>query len=94
LEDVEPPALFYHEPMGMAGIEFYAADELPELTGALLFCQYHGNALHAVTFDLDGDMVEDSIIASGCSSDVLTGPDGFVYFLDIVTGTVHRISRP
>ena len=93
LDEIAQPALFYHEPMGMAGIEFYAADELPELTGALLFCQFHGNALHAVRFDADGNMDEDAIIASGCSSDVLTGPDGFVYFLDVLSGTVYRITR-
>ena len=93
LEEIAQPALFYHEPVGMAGIEFYAADELPALTGALLFCQFHGSALHAVRFDSDGSMSEDTIIASGCSSDVLTGPDGFVYFLDVISGTVHRITR-
>ncbi len=92
LEEVAQPALFFHETVGMAGIEFYAADALPELTGALLFCQFHGGALHAVRFDADGNMDEDAIIASGCGSDVLTGPDGFVYFLDILGGTVRRIA--
>lgn len=93
LAEIRPPMIFYHDSVGPAGIEWYTADRLPALNGALLFCQFHGSALHAVRFDVDGNVAEDGIIASGCSSDVLTGPDGFVYFLDYVSGTVHRISR-
>ena len=93
LEEIAQPALFYHQAVGPAGIEFYAADQLPELTGTLLFCQFHGSALHVVRFDADGNMADDSIIALACTSDVLTGPDGFVYFLDVLSGTVHRITR-
>lgn len=93
LDEVAQPLLFYHQPIGPAGIELYLADELPVLTGALLFCQFHqGGALHAVTFNLDGSVANDSIVALGCTSDVLTGPDGFVYFLDYVGGTVYRIA--
>jgi glucose/arabinose dehydrogenase len=93
LEDVEPPLLFYHEAIGPAGIEFYRGDALPVLDGALLFCQYHrGGALHAVTFNLDGSVDVDNVIALGCTSDLLTGPDGFVYFLDYVGGVVYRIA--
>ncbi|MDZ4278524.1 MAG: PQQ-dependent sugar dehydrogenase, partial [Dehalococcoidia bacterium] len=80
--------------IGPSGIELYRGDALPVLDGSLLFCQFHqGGALHAVTFDLDGSVAEDSIIALGCTSDVLTGPDGLVYFLDYVSGVIYRISR-
>ncbi|OGO51988.1 MAG: hypothetical protein A2148_04075 [Chloroflexi bacterium RBG_16_68_14] len=93
LEEVEPPLLFYHDTLGPAGIDLYLADTLPVLTGSLLFCQFHrGGALHAVTFNLDGSVALDSIIALGCSSDVLTGPDGFIYFVDYVGGVVYRIA--
>ena len=91
--EVTWPLLFYHQPIGPAGMELYLDDELPVLTGALLFCQFHqGGALHAVTFNLDGSVANDSIVALGCTSDVTTGPDGFVYFLDYVGGTVYRIA--
>lgn len=91
---VAPPLLFYHEAIGPAGTEFYSARALPVLTGSLLFCQFHrGGALHAVSFDLDGSVALDTVIALGCTSDVTTGPDGFVYFLDYVGGTVYRIAR-
>ncbi|MEX0787100.1 MAG: PQQ-dependent sugar dehydrogenase [Dehalococcoidia bacterium] len=93
LDEVAQPLLFYHQAIGPAGIELYLDDELPVLTGALLFCQFHqGGALHAVTFNLDGSVANDSIVALGCTSDVLTGPDGFIYFLDYVSGTVYRIA--
>ncbi len=92
-EQIEPPLLFYHEPIGPAGMELYGGDALPELTGTLLFCQFHrGGALHAVTFALDGSVARDSIIALGCTSDVLTGPDGLIYFVDYVGGVVYRIA--
>jgi glucose/arabinose dehydrogenase len=88
------PLLFYHEAIGPAGMELYLSDELSVLTGALLFCQFHqGGALHAVTFNLNGSVAGDDIVALGCTSDVTTGPDGFVYFLDYVGGTVYRIAR-
>ena len=93
LDEIEQPLLFYNEPIGPSGMELYLSETLPALTGALLFCQFHrGGALHAVTFDVLGEVAEDTIIATGCTSDVLTGPDGFIYFLDYVSGTVYRIA--
>ncbi len=93
LEQIEWPLLFYHGPIGPSGMEFYRADALPALTGTLLFCQFHnGGALHAVTFDLSGGVAEDNIIAPGCTSDVLTGPEGNLYFLDYREGALYRIA--
>ena len=93
LDEIEPPLLFYNDAIGPSGMEFYLSDSLPVLTGSLLFCQFHrGGALHAVTFDLDGSVALDTIIALGCTSDVLTGPDGFIYFLEYVSGVVYRIA--
>lgn len=93
LAQVEPPLIFYHDPIGPSGAEFYRDEALPALSGSLLFCQFHqGGALHAVTFHPDGTVAQDSIIAPGCTSDVLTGPNGFVYFVDYVGGVVYRIA--
>ena len=94
LEQIAPPLLFYHNAIGPSGMEFYRGAALPALDGALLFCQFHqGGALHAVRFDTNGTVVDDSVIAPGCTSDVLTGPDGFVYFVDYIGGLVYRIAR-
>ena len=94
LSRMEQPLLFYHNPLGPSGAEFYRGSALPALDGTLLFCQFHqGGALHAVRFDRDGTPVDDAVIATGCTSDVLTGPDGFVYFVDYLGGVVYRIAR-
>ncbi|MGB2695051.1 MAG: PQQ-dependent sugar dehydrogenase [Dehalococcoidia bacterium] len=92
-DQVEPPLLFYHAPTGPAGIEYYRGKALPAFEGTLLFCQFHrGGALHLIKAQPDGD-VRDTILATGCTSDVLTGPDGLIYFTDYVTGTIFRITR-
>lgn len=93
LDEVEQPALFYHQAIGPAGIEFYSSDALPALRGALLFCQYHGDAMRLARPEDGGGLRDEGIVARGCSSDILTGPDGLIYFLDIVEGIVHRIVR-
>ena len=94
LSRMAQPMLFYHNAIGPSGMEFYRGSALPALDGALLFCQFHqGGALHAVRFDIDGTPVDDAVIATGCTSDVLTGPDGFLYFVDYLGGVVYRIAR-
>lgn len=95
LAEIAQPLIFYHQPLGPAGVEFYSGDALPALTGSLLFCQFHdGGALHSVSFNADGSVAADTIIALGCTTDVQTGPDGNIYFLDYVGGTVYRIAGP
>ena len=92
LDQIEPPLLFYHDAIGPAGMEFYQSNALPALTGSLLFCQFHqGGALHAIRFAPDGSVASDTIIARACTSDVVTGPDGLIYFVDYVQGAVFRI---
>jgi glucose/arabinose dehydrogenase len=94
LDGMAQPLLFYNRAIGPSGMEFYRGAELPDFDGALFFCQFHeGGALHAVRFDVNGTVVSDNIIATGCTSDVLTGPDGFLYFVDYLSGVVYRISR-
>jgi len=94
IEQVQPPVRFYHQSIGPSGMELYEHDALPVFTGALLFCQFHqGGALHAISFNLDGSVAFDTIIAPGCTSDVTTGPDGFIYFLDYIGGVVYRIAN-
>lgn len=94
LAEVEPPLLFYNQTIGPSGAEFYRGSELPWLDGTLLFCHFHrGGALHRVTFADNGSVADDAVIATGCTSDVLTGPDGFVYTLDYLSGTAYRLAR-
>ncbi len=94
LDQVAAPMLFYNHAIGPSGMEFYRGAALPDFDGVLFFCQFHeGGALHAVRFDVNGTAVSDNIISTGCTSDVLSGPDGFLYFVDYLSGVVYRISR-
>jgi glucose/arabinose dehydrogenase len=94
LDQMAAPLLFYHETHGPSGADFYRGSALAELDGTLLFCQFHGGgALHAVSFDEAGNVREDAILAPGCTSDVQTGPDGFIYFVDYVGGVIYRIVK-
>ncbi len=94
LDQVAAPMLFYNHAIGPSGMEFYRGAALPDFDGVLFFCQFHeGGALHAVRFDVNGTVVLDNIISTGCTSDVLSGPDGFLYFVDYLSGVVYRIYR-
>ncbi len=75
------------------GLEFYDGDALPELKGALLMCTF-GGALHVITLAPPAydSVVEDKVVAQGCSIDVRTGPDGRVYLLDYRGGNVFVIT--
>lgn len=90
--EVQPPLTFYHQYAGLAGMEFYSSDVLGELTGSLLFCRFRGGTLNQLTFRPDGSAAQERSRARNCTSDVTTGPDGFVYYLDYVEGSLYRIS--
>jgi glucose/arabinose dehydrogenase len=92
--EVEPPLTFYHEALGISGMEFYSRNVLSEFTGRLYYCAYHqGGALHEVEFNGDGSVKAETIIALGCETDVATGADGFLYFLNYANGILYRIAR-
>lgn len=91
-EEIEPPLIFFHTFAGLAGMEFYTADALPEFKGDLFFCGFHDATLRRVEFRPDGSVEEQSIIARTCTTDVAMGPDGFLYFLDFIEGTLYRIA--
>ena len=91
------PLVVYDRPMGLAGITAYEDDALPEFTGDLFFCSFHGGgALHWLqTGELDplSEVNREQVIAPGCGSGVAAGADGFIYYLDFDAGRLLRISR-
>ena len=89
--EIEGPLTFYHTLGGIAGMEFYASDVLSELTGRLFYCRFLGATLHEIEFRPDGSASRETIRAGNCSSDITTGPDGLLYFLDYVAGALYRI---
>jgi glucose/arabinose dehydrogenase len=93
-DEIEPPLTFYNEIVGMAGMEFYSSNVLADFTGKLYYCQFHvGGAIHEITFAEDGSVAQERIIAPGCETDLTTGADGFLYFLNYSNGVLYRIAR-
>ncbi len=92
-EEIEDPLTFYHNSYGLGGMEFYSDEVLGELKGRLFFCQFNsGGAVHELEFRPDGSAGREAIRAPGCTTDIITGPDGFLYFLNYVEGTLYRIA--
>jgi glucose/arabinose dehydrogenase len=89
---VETPLLTYLESMGLAGAILYRGGPLSAFDGKLLFCQFHrGGALHAFNPHPARLEADDVVLAPGCSSGIRQFPDGYVYFLDYVNGSLMRI---
>ncbi len=91
LPDIADPIWVYLLPAGVAGIEVYTGDRLAEFKGDVFVCQFHrGGLLHRLRMTAE-EVLSNVVIAVGCRADVLEGPDGFLYFLDGLGGTVWRI---
>ena len=90
--EVEGPLTFYHTLGGIAGMEFYASDVLSDLTGRLFYCRFHTGNVHEIEFLPDGTVKRETIRARNCTSDITTGPEGFLYYLDYVEGALYRIA--
>lgn len=79
---------------GVSGLAVYDGDLLPEFTGDVFMCQIHrGAVMHRIQFDDAGTVTANTIIANNCSGDVVVGPDGAIYFVDVLTGNIGRIGR-
>ncbi|MFQ5410559.1 MAG: PQQ-dependent sugar dehydrogenase, partial [Anaerolineales bacterium] len=89
------PLIYYTPPAGLTGIDFYQGDEFPEWQGDMLYCGWHSTDLVRVKWNEDftriitADILETG--AARCRIDVLTGPDGAIYFQDITT--IYRLVR-
>ena len=90
--EIEGPLTFYHTLGGIAGMEFYASNVLGDLTGRLFYCRFLGATLHEIEFRPDGSVSRETIRARNCTSDIATGPEGLLYFLDYVEGALYRIA--
>ena len=80
------------------GITVYTGDDFPEWYGDVFFCTF-GNALlhHAKMNDTrDGFVSHTTINGMFCQIDVVTGPDGALYFLEgggFEPGRIKRLYR-
>lgn len=92
---IEQPLITFLESMGMAGAAFYDdGGPLTEFAGSMFWCQFHrGGAVHRFVPEPGQFEVQDSVISTSCSSGIRVLPDGFIYFLDYVTGSLLRIVK-
>ena len=72
------------------GITFYHGADLPELKGSLLFCNFNEGALTQAAPRDSGLELTDT--GQRCSLDVVTGPDGALYFSD--ADNIYRWGLP
>lgn len=89
------PILVYHATISPAGMDAYDGVRLQEFANDVFFCQFkRGGLLHRLRLapPVYDTVASDEIIAGGCTSGVQTGPDGLLYFMDLVSGTIYRIT--
>lgn len=92
------PMLFWTPPTAPAGITVYAGDDIPEWYGDVFFCSYIDATLHHLRLNAARDAFVSHTAISGmfCQTDVFTGPDGGLYFVEgggFEQGTLKRLVR-
>lgn len=87
------PLVHYTPTIAPVGIEVYHGDQIPELQGDILFCAWNDGQMRRLILDeTRTEVVEQTTVDIGntfCSLDILTGPDGALYYASI-TG-IHRL---
>jgi aldose sugar dehydrogenase len=80
-------------PIGPTGSTFYTGDQMPEWRNDWFYCNSDQGQLRRVrlapgSFDR---IVFEEVVKQGCSYDVVTGPDGALYYSD--ANGIYRIRR-
>jgi glucose/arabinose dehydrogenase len=87
------PIAVMNPPIGPTGSTFYTGDQLPEWRNDWFYCNADQGQLRRVrlapgSFDR---IVFEEVVKQGCSYDVVTGPDGALYYSD--AKGIYRIRR-
>lgn len=94
-ERFEPPLVYFTPPISPTGITFYTGDVFPEWKNSMFFCAYNLGRMYFINLQDDGFTVKGAgTVETGyarCAVDIITGPDGFIYFTDI--NAVYRVVR-
>jgi glucose/arabinose dehydrogenase len=81
---METPVLFYSPSIAPSGMAFYRGTRIPAFSGNLFFGTLAGTHLHRVRLNAAGTAVvgEERLLqgAYGRIRDVVSGPEGFLYF--------------
>ena len=84
------PLAFYHPTLAPTGCGFYSGNHYPTLyKNAWFFTNYNGNEIRTVWLDATGSHVVNETIFDqhpGSGYQILTGPDGNLWFLTNDTG--------
>ncbi len=87
------PLLAFQEVVAPTGIEFYTGGRIGSWQNDLFYCSYHRGDLRRMVLAAPGydRVLADQFVAADCRLDLLTGPDGALYFSDV--DAIYRI-RP
>jgi hypothetical protein len=95
-----PPLYHWTPSIAPTGITFYTGDLIPEWKNDLFMCAFKDSSTALHHFKLDATrtaIISHTIIAgTRCRTDVLTGPDGALYYSEgggYYNGPIKRLSR-
>ena len=93
-----PPMWYTNQTISPTGITVYTGDDFYEWYGDVFFCSYNDGMFHHLTLNetRDSFTTHRSINGISCQTDVITAPDGSLYFLEgggYVPGTIKRLYR-
>jgi glucose/arabinose dehydrogenase len=95
-----PPLIYWTYSIAPTGLTFYRGDLIPEWKNDLFMCAFKDSstALHHFKLNAARTAITSHTIISGtqCRTDVLTGPDGALYYSEgggYYNGPIKRISR-
>lgn len=89
-DEIAEPLTFHPSGSGTTGIEFYSAGVLAAFDGHILYCRRTTGNIHDIVLAANGTVGEHRVYSGPCQTDIATGPDGLLYFLDDL-GTLYRI---
>lgn len=97
-ENSTPPLLSWTPTNSPTGITVYTGDDFPEWYGDVFFCTFGNALLHHLKMNdsRDGFVSHSTINGMFCQVDVVTGPDGALYFLEgggFEDGRIKRLYR-
>ncbi|MBI4772188.1 MAG: PQQ-dependent sugar dehydrogenase, partial [Chloroflexi bacterium] len=90
----ERPLVSWTPPISPTGVMVYTGDLFPEWKNHLFMCAYNLGRIVSLKLDdtgakvLGGDL-RFELGRARCATDILTGPDGFIYFTDI--NAIYRL---
>jgi glucose/arabinose dehydrogenase len=95
-----PPLIYWSPSIAPTGLTFYTGDLIPEWKNDLFMCAFKDNstALHHFKLNAARTAITAHTIISGtqCRTDVLTGPDGALYYSEgggYYNGPIKRLTR-